>query len=331
MSADNRVLWLLYHPPKPKVVTGHVGLLVTNNSEGYVKAVFYYSLYHACLPSDIRKHGKPKLLQLSFPAMPVYSYEDDVIMRGQSWTRIEDHNQRENETVQDLIRTLPTDEQTRKAYFERGAYDYAIRLSSDIDIDVVIKKLLRTQEIGNWALQGPVTQNIFLDLTAYNCCSAIDIALEEGAKRPWQRGALGEMLAVGQVVTRLFYFVLLLSFSNPVAELSAQCSFLWFAPFLYMLINSLNNAYDFIFCNDFACTPLGKLEGKKLGAISAFFTMMNILFLPITSDATRAIAFPNNMARVATQYFGGRLFEARNANLPELSCGAVIPAKAEIH
>ncbi|MDP1573915.1 MAG: hypothetical protein Q8L78_03145 [Coxiellaceae bacterium] len=313
-----KTVLLLYHPPMGTARTGHVGLLVTQEIDDTVKAVYYFSLYHALLPSAIRKMSWGERVSTSVPSTTVSSYEADVVMRGRSWVRMMDENKRENETVQDLMATLPIESELRETYFNRGVYKHTLRLPHSIDTDAVIAELERIKNTASWALVGPITRSLFWDATAYNCCSAVDAALQKGMQKPYQKGSLGSLIETSKKTLYMMYFMTILFSPDVTLSRDDPAMALWFVPAIYLVIQALRDTFNFIFMNDLTLTPLGKIEGAKLYFLSAFFSVMNLLCMPLAVRATDAFIYPTSLARKVEKEYGGELSNAGFVDLPRL-------------
>lgn len=317
---DNLTVWLLYHPPMKGARTGHAGLLVTkdvlNEQENlYRTAVYYFSMYHDWYPDNVRNLGG-RLLTTSIPAFVVDDYQSDVMMRGQSWERIIDRKEKENEPVRDLVAGLPQDAETQERLFVRGAYQYAIRLDK-LNPHAVMHELERIKSFANWAYMPQVTSKFCLDLSAYNCSSAIDDALYQGTLKPYQRGGLGEMLHVFSMTTRFFYFMVMLSSLLNGHIGSALEKGIFYAPAVLLLLNALKSAVDFIRLYDLNVTPLGQLRGTKLYALVTFLSAVNMLGLPFTNRGIDLLIDPTGLASKAQKVYGGKLFSSGFVDLPK--------------
>ena len=313
-----RTVWLLYQPPMEKARTGHAGLLITQKIDNGVKAIYYFSLYHALLPSEVRKMSWGQRFSTSIPATTISSYEDDVVMRGQSWVRMVDENKREDEAVQHLIANLTTDSSLREKYFNRGAYQYAIRLPASINVDVVMTELERIKNTVWWAMVGPITRSLYLDPVAYNCCSAIDSALQKGMQKPYQKGATGDLIEVTKKVLSFTYFMAILFSPDVAFSAENPATALWFVPAIYLVLQAVREAFSFVFMNNLNATPLGKIDKNKACLLSAIFSVMNVVTMPFVTRATDALIYPTSLAKKVEKKYGGEVFNAGLVDLPRL-------------
>lgn len=322
-------LWLLYHPAMKRARSGHVGLIVLDRTEEEVKEDSYFSLYHAWLPSEVRRIPWLDRFSSSIPSTTVTTYQEDIIMRGQSWRRTIDENGVEDETVQDLIAGLKRlDENKKQDYFSRGQYDYAYRLPEDqFDIDKLIKHFKNTAEIARWAFIGRITRGIFFDPTAYNCCSAIESALEKGHRSSIQNEKLQELSYVGKKALRLGYFFAILFSSDVSFTFQNPLMTLFFLPALYFILQNLKNTYDFITMNDFKMTAIGSLNAQKVFMLTTILGAINLIFMPFTSDiVSDTLSYPINTVRRIEKKYGAIRYNAKDANLPRFQfSGLALP------
>ncbi len=287
-------IYFLYSDPTEGSRTGHAAIAVTRDGE----IVRYFSMYHAWLPDQIRKLSTVARLTTSIPSSFVTSYEQDVIMRGQSSFKFQ-HKEKEEVSVPDILKELPNlNNVTRERYFNLGQFHHALKITDRvIDPYVLIKMLDEIAEIRNsvsWAMCSPFTR-FFFDKSAHNCCSAISDALSV-SKRDKSPSALTVMMMTKAcVVACIFAF-----YGMPARNEQAAAPLLSYLPMLYPLFLVMQSLYyAHLYVTDLKA--MAKRGGPDLATLSMVYFLcgtVNVLGSPFTNNACLALfVFPGALAR----------------------------------
>lgn len=317
--AEKNAVYLLYHPPMNIARTGHAGLLVLRLHDGPVTlqdVICFFSFYHNVKPSDVRATiGTPQMLD-SCSSYTVASYADELIMRGQSWKRLS-NREKEDIAVGDLLQSLPTDPISRESCFEAGKYKFAIRLPDAIDSKSVIAELERIKNSANWAAFGNISRYFCFDWTAYNCCSAIDSALQKGMRKSPDISKTEEMMMLAKMVLWMMYFSII-SFSPEIKLFSDNpLTVVCFLPALVRVLESIHNAHRYI--NDLLKMSKGEPSFTLWLSVNAVCYLTALLGAPFSADANSDLFMnPVRLARKAEEQYGATVFASSDVALPQL-------------
>lgn len=286
-------IYFLYSDPTEGSRTGHAAIAVTRGGE----MVRYFSMYHAWLPDQIRQLSITARLTALIPSSFVTAYEDDVVMRGQSYVRFQ-RKEKENITVPNILSALPNlDETTRALYFNHGQFHHTLKLSDNvIDPYALIEMLDEMTDIRNnvsWTMFSPLT-SFFFNQKSYNCCSAIERALSV-SKKDESRSALPAMM-----IARAFLAVYVFAFYGMRSANEENVAPLHYLPLLYplfLVIQSLYHAHRYV--SDL--TAMAKKDGPDFITLSLVYLLcatINVLGSPFSKNACHALfVFPNALAR----------------------------------
>lgn len=298
MSKDllkDSTVTLLYHPPMQGARTGHCGLLITAKNDPK-NVILYFSLYHNYKPSEVRKKSWPEKFH-AIDAAVVDSYKDDVLMRGQSWDRL-DKKEEEDISVGALLKTLPNSLKIKKIFLQKGQFKHALSLSS-IDAEAVFDEMNRIKQTAKWAMFAPLSQFLFQDKNAYNCCSAIRVALEKGQSHTMS----AQSAAFIQFSTLIACAAMILFSMIPILSLDNPTTALLYSPFLYLtlqLAHSIKNAYHY--SNDLMLMAkhTGKISLSTQFMAYSICMLINVLGSPFSRNmSSQLFTFPSDLYRMA--------------------------------
>ncbi|MCX7124427.1 MAG: hypothetical protein NTU49_01475 [Gammaproteobacteria bacterium] len=313
LPEDKISVYLLFHPPMDKARTGHCGLLFAKQTASGPETIYYFSPYHDLKPDTIRRKSAMECLE-SVASYAVLSYVDDVVMRGRSWERMIDLKLRENESVRELIDSLPTDPALQERYFNRGRFKYAVQLLESFDAKAAIEESARIEEIFNWAMFGEFTRSFLMDSTAYNCCSGIESALAVGSHKK-NISRFSEIVDVSKKALWTAYFSAILFSRDITFSTDNPLKMLFFLPFIVRLAQCINNAR--LYMNDILAMR-GNESNLVVACIRLTVYLVNLLGAPLMTDAcSSAFTFPANLVRRAQFEYGGKLMNTGLAALPE--------------
>ncbi len=212
---QDKKMYLLYAKPAPGAMSGHCALVILNPdfsltaqnlSELTSEHIdFYYSMYPDVDPSDLRKTPYLQQLRHGLQGYTVFSYNDDVLMRGLSRLRFS-KREPEDFSARVLIESGLPDINTMQGqwYFQKGQYDYFVRLPADLDVSKIKESLTDIARHSKWGMFAPLPQlissvaasQVFQMLLRrgrpegavkqpriHNCCSAIRDSLVAGGAK----------------------------------------------------------------------------------------------------------------------------------------------------
>lgn len=285
-------IYLLYSDPVEGMRTGHAALALVYNE----KIIRYFSMYHTEQPDVVRHLSIWHRFTSSIPAYFVTSYENDVVMRGQSIKRFDDQ-EKENISVPDILDALNRlDPETKRQYFNRGQFHHALKLEVNVfqwsAVFAILKNLMDSRSSTAWTLCAPFT-TIFFDSTAHNCCSVITKALHYTSeeREPDSPSILMKVFYIAYfIMLYTAYFSMQDSVFFPIICLPALYPIL-------LLLRSINNAR--LYVNDLA--KMAKQGGPDiftLTMVSLFCVTVNLLGSPFSDNACFALlSFPGALAR----------------------------------
>lgn len=286
-------IYFLYSDPAEGSRTGHAAIAVLRDG----KIARYFSMYHAILPDKLRHLSVTARFTRSIESHFVDSYEDDVVMRGQSKVRFE-KQEKENISVPDILKNLrQLDSDTRAHYFNLGQFHHALKLPNELfNPFLLVESLDQISDIRNsiaWAMCSPFTR-FFFDAKAYNCCSAIVQALMVSGKDELNAGA-----QLVLVIARVFFVACAAAYSFRLTE-NQDNAFLNYLPMLYSLLLALLSIYHaYHYVQDLKA--MAKKDGpdfKTLSAVYIFCMVVNIVGSPFSDNACAALfLFPGALAR----------------------------------
>lgn len=283
---QEHAVYVLFANPTIGSRTGHSAIAVTQGD----KIIRYLSLYHGVTPDDVRKIPASQRLK-SIVGCAVDSYHADIVMRGQSHARTE-RSEKENMSVPELIRTLPTDELRVADYFARGQYHYALKVPNNrINAFKVIEALdeITAARYIPWAMVAPLGK--IYDSRSHNCCSAIRHALNVGT------GAARREIPM--MLTKAFFTVAALTFYG-MRSSDEPASTLFYLPMLYFVTQLMRAIYNaHLYVTDLKA--MAKKESADLATLIQVYALcmiVNALGSPFSNNTCLALfVFPGVLAK----------------------------------